>query len=102
LTAANIVYLATLGELLSRAFELLEFARGRLDLARRARRWTEEPCVPTDRARLIRYAEELEQNAFQLEQQAIALILYTSIAAEAASGTNEVEPADPMRGAALR
>ena len=58
---------------MSKSFELLEFARCRRDLARRARGWTDDD--PADRARLLRYAEDLEQYASELERQATNLDL---------------------------
>jgi hypothetical protein len=60
---------------MSRASELLEQARARRDLARRAKRWARElsPRNETEIGRLHRYSDDLEEQASDLEKQAAAL-----------------------------
>ena len=60
---------------MSRASELLEQARARRDLARRAKRWARElsPNDETEIARLLRYSDELEEQASGREKQAADL-----------------------------
>jgi hypothetical protein len=61
---------------MSKAAELLEQARGRRDLARRAKRWARElsPSDETEIARLLRYSDELEEQASSREKLAAALM----------------------------
>jgi len=49
---------------------LLSQADGLRDLARRARRLSETMTLEADQRRLIRYVQELEQSASDLERQA--------------------------------
>ena len=61
---------------MAKSAELLEQARARRDLARRAKRWARElsPNDETEIARLLRYSDELEEQASYLEKQAANLL----------------------------
>jgi hypothetical protein len=83
---------------MSEAGELLEKARTNRDLASRARRLARHVSMDDDRARLVAYADELEELAHQLGKQAAALAPIStslSVGLETPSKASEKQPAQP-------